>query len=340
VELAGLSFRALVASGRPTADAANDLLKNLARAARGWSQTERPWPADLRELAQFVRGDACLVIAAIGAGAPALAIDSEGVIGVATPDQAAATAPCAGRRRVLWAGPAAPPGGLAAATNGSRVFVRLLIPGPPVREPGGPYPKAPSLTAVGAGPDRSLRRIVESLAPPAPRPGERLALRFDAGRGWPVFHGAGIAPRGVPFAAGWLAPPGRLTPAGWIGPGADPLESGPRALAEAALNAGWRWALLSRRPLSAEERGRVQSKLASWAEDPLREAQRLARRDPALAEVLTLWMAPEREMPRGVIGESLLFSLAAAVAVLLVVLALHRRGALRRLAPPPTSPDD
>ncbi len=34
-----------------------------------------------------------------------------------------------------------------------------------------------------------------------------VALRFDAGRDWPVFHGAGIAPRGAPFAAGWLAAP-------------------------------------------------------------------------------------------------------------------------------------
>jgi hypothetical protein len=363
VELAGLSFRALLAAGRPAVDAADDFLKNLARAARGWSQTERPWPTELRELGRFARGDTCLVIATTGAGAPALATDNEGRFAVATPEQAAATAPCADHRRVLWAGPAAPARGLTTAPDDSRVLVRLLIPGPQNREPEGPPPRPAAVKAVGGGPDRGLRRLVESLAHPAPRPGERLALRFDAGRDWPVFHGAGVAPRGAPFSAGWLVPPGRLTPTGWIGPeslanipptpgaglvalglsfgpGDDPLESGARALAEAGLNAGWPWVLLSRRPLSPEERGRVHSGLTSWAEDPLKEAQRLARRDPGLADVLTLWMAPEPEAPRSVVGESLLFSLAAAIAVLLVVLALHRRRGRRGLAATTARLDD
>jgi hypothetical protein len=171
------------------------------------------------------------------------------------------------------------------------------------------------VVSVGPGPERPWRSRVEALAGQPPGSAGAFSSRFTAGVDWPVFEGAGLTCPAAPFSSGWLAPPGRLAPEGWMGPetiqalpptpgaglvalglaaapGQDAIEKGSRVLAEASLGAGWSWTLLSRRPLTRDERGQVESRLRSWAADPAREAQRLARKDPALAASLTLWIAP------------------------------------------------
>lgn len=355
-ELAGLAFRAAIAAGRTPAQAAQELLRNLGRAARNWSVVEAPWPSDLAELAPWIPADACLVIAMPGPGAPALAADRRLALAVAGPAEAPNTPPCAGRR-IYWAGPAAGPGGLSPAPDDSRVLVRLIVPAPVHGGgPAKPDPHVP-IVNVGPGPERPLRTLVERLARAPEDLTTTFVSRFDAAQQWPVFHGAGLSPGAAPFASGWLAPPGRASPSGWISPetiqtgaatpgaglvalglattpGQGALEQGPRIIAEASLSAGWRWALLSRRPLTQEERGRVESRLASWGADPVKEAQRLVRRDPAVAQALTLWTAPATPSPPTA-GSASALALGCA-AFLGLAVAVHFALRTRRRGPAPT----
>lgn len=313
LELAGLGFRAAIASRRPPGQAAEELLRNLGRVVRGWSSVEVPWPTTLADVARIVPADACLVVTTAGPEAPALAFDPRGAFAVAEPGDVLRSPPCTDRRQVLWAGPGPPPGGLLVAEGDPRVVVRLVVPAPLPRT--GSKAKPPPALGIGPGTARPLRDLVEALNGTGEDPGARRVARFDETLNWPVFRGAGLAPSTSPLSSGWLAPLSGHTPAGWIAPetlltmpvtpGAGLVavglkvlpnrgepERGMWLLAESALGGGWQWALLSRRPLEREEYGRIEQRLRYWSRDPVREARRLVEDDPGLANALALWTAP------------------------------------------------
>ncbi len=326
VELAGLLFRAAIALERPLADAGGAFIYNLGRAARGWSLLEVPWPKEISLVLPYIPRNTCVIFAATGEGAPALAVDAEGHLAATTLGAATVADPCASAVAVYWAGPAPAPGGLTPAPGDRRLVLRWVSPlplpvtgGPPNADSGGPP------AAVGAGEMRPLRQRVEGIAgaSPAREPGDGGAAapgRTALAR-WPVFGGAGLAPSPAPFSAGWLVPPGFLRTDGWIGPetlqglepplgeglgivglravpGSGEPESGLWVLADAAMQAGWRWVLLSRSPLAAEEYDALVLRWDDWMENPYREALRLAQTSPATADKLTLWTAPGRRGER------------------------------------------
>jgi hypothetical protein len=329
VELAGLLFRAALGLGREPAAAGGAFVHNLGRAARSWSLLEAPWPDDLARLAPWIPRDGCAVFAALGDGAPALAVAFGGAVEVTTPAAALASAPCAAARVIYWAGPAPAPGGLAPAPGDPRLLLRWISPEPqgegfPASLPDDGDDAAP---AIGPGPDRPRRQLVEALAGiAAPGPGAAAAAPGSgesAMARWPVFAGGGLAPAYAPLSGGWLVPPGFLRSTGWLGPesiqslsptrgpglvalGLRALpaervpESGLSVLADSALQAGWRWSLLARTPLDAAEVEAVRSRLAAWSANPYREARRLARDAPATATKLTLWTVPSRRSAREV----------------------------------------
>ncbi len=359
VELAGLLFRAVLALGREPRDAAGTFVHNLGRAARSWSLLEAPWPDDLAKLAPSIPRGSCAVFAALGEAAPALAVGYRGEFEVTTPGAAFAAAPCAGASTIYWAGPAPAKGGLSPAPGDQRLFLRWISPVPqgegfPTSLPDDGDEPAPT---VGPGPDRPLRQLVEALAEAPPPPGSAAAAAPGAAGSslvrWPVFAGAGLAPARAPLSAGWLVPPGYLRSTGWLGPesiqtisptrgpgliavglrampGAGAPESGLSVLADSALQAGWRWALLARAPLAAEEVEALRARLSAWSSNPYKESRRLARSAPATAAKLTLWTVPSRRSARDIaartFGRTLaLLGAASIVSALLWAVALRRR---------------
>jgi hypothetical protein len=175
---------------------------------------------------------------------------------------------------------------------------------------------------------------------------------------WPVFVGAGLAPAHAPLSGGWLVPPGYLRSPGWLGPESIPTispargpglialglratpdgdapESGLSVLADSALQAGWRWALLARTPLAADEAEGVRARLDAWSSNPYREARRLAKSNPATATKLTLWTVPGRRSAREIaartFGRTLaLLGAASIVSALIWAVVLRRRRASER----------
>ncbi len=359
VELAGLLFRAALALGREPREAAGTFVHNLGRAARSWSLLEAPWPDDLAKLAPSIPRGGCAVFAALGEGAPALAVGFGGEFEVSTPGAAFGAAPCAGASTIYWAGPAPAEGGLAPAPGDRRLLLRWISPVPqgegfPASLPDDGDEPAP---AVGPGPERPLRRLVERLAGASPsQDGEAAPVPGPAENGtarWPIFAGAGLAPARAPLSAGWLVPPGYLRSSGWLGPesiqtispsrgpglvavglrampeGRAP-ESGLSVLADSALVAGWRWALLARTPLAAEEVQALRARLSAWSSNPYKESRRLAGSSPATAAKLTLWTVPGRRSARDIaartFGRTLaLLGAASIVSAVLWAVALRRR---------------
>lgn len=362
VELAGLLFRAALALDRPLPDAAGGFIHNLGRAARGWSLLDIPWPKEVLLVVPQIPRNACAVFAATGEGAPALAIDGEGRLAATTLGAAASSPPCAAAVAIYWAGPAPAPGGLTPGPGDRRLLLRWVSPiAPPVAP--GPTEGRPTEppASVGPGGERPLRARVESIGGASPSAGTGDGGAAGPGRTTlarrPVFGGAGLAPSRAPFSSGWLVPPGFLRTEGWIGPetlqglgpplgeglaalglravpgGGEP-ESGLWMLADAAMQAGWRWALLTRTPLTAEEYERLLARWPEWLENPYREVIRLAESSPATADKLTLWTAPgpgsARLRTTRSFGIALAISGAAAIAgALLWGLAASRRRARR-----------
>ena len=361
VELAGLLFRAALGLGREPQAAAGAFVHNLGRAARSWSLLEAPWPDDLAKLAPSVPRDGCAVFAALGEGAPALAVGSGGRFEVSTPGAAVAAAPCAAASAIYWAGPAPAPGGLTPAPGDRRLLLRWISPVPqgegfPASLPDDGDDPAP---AIGPGPERPLRRLVEGLSG-APRATGSVSSPASGTTGsamarWPVFAGAGLAPARAPLSGGWLVPPGYLRSPGWIGPesiqslsptrgpGLIALglrampedrapESGLSVLADSALQAGWRWALLARTPLAPDEVEAIRARLAAWSSNPYRESRRLAKASPTTAAKLTLWTVPGRRSAREIavrtFGRTLaLLGAASIVSALVWAVVLRRRRA-------------
>ena len=361
VELAGLLFRAAVGLGREPGAAAGAFVHNLGRAARSWSLLEAPWPDDLAKLAPSIPRDGCAVFAALGEAAPALAVGAGGRFEVSTPGAAFSTAPCAAASAIYWAGPAPAPGGLAPAPGDRRLLLRWICPVPqgegfPAALPDDGDDPAP---AIGPGPERPLRLLVEGLAgapePIASAPGPAPGAAGSGMTRWPVFAGAGLAPAHAPLSAGWLVPPGYLSSTGWLGPesiqtispargpglialglrampeGRSP-ESGLSVLADSALQAGWRWALLARAPLAPDEVEAIRARLAAWSSNPYRESRRLAKASPTTAAKLTLWTVPGRRSAREIavrtFGRTLaLLGAASIVSALVWAVVLRRRRA-------------
>jgi hypothetical protein len=357
VELAGLLFRAALGLGREPGAAAGAFVHNLGRAARSWSLLETPWPDDLAKLAPSIPRDGCAVFAALGEQAPALAVGAGGKFEISTPAAAFAAAPCASATAIYWAGPAPAPGGLSPAPADRRLLLRWISPMPqgegfPASLPDDGDDPVP---AIGPGPERPLRQLVESLAG-SPASAGSASPPGVAGSGmarWPVFAGAGLAPARAPLSAGWLVPPGYLRSPGWLGPEsiqtlsptrgpglvalglrampeAGAPESGLSVLADSALQAGWRWALLARAPLAPDEVEAIRTRLSAWSSNPYRESRRLAKSSPATADKLTLWTVPGRRSAREIavrtFGRTLaLLGLASIVSALAWAVALRRR---------------
>ena len=386
--LVGIGFRAALAAGRTPREAAEQFLFDAGRIARGWTIVEAAWPATLEEVAEAIPADACLVFAAAGPDAPEIALDRAGGLSAAGPGGAVGAPECAGKKVVLWAGPASPPRGLAVGPHDERVLARVVRPGPLAG--GAPAKAAGAPVVVETGPARVRRELLETLLAdddadggaaargPAAEAGARPAGSSDEGTrrgdesaggrpsdegtrpgdeaagGWPAYVGLGIASAESPLASGWLVPPTEAAPDGWMPPQNIPQaasaqgalwalglaetgtaqapERGAWLLAESALLAGRSWTLFSRRPLGAAERAALLRRAPAWAENPLREARRLAKREPALAEALTLWMAPAP--PPAPSGRGF-YGLAAALAALgAVATVVAARAALRRLRRP------
>ncbi|MFN7964192.1 MAG: hypothetical protein U0V87_00685 [Acidobacteriota bacterium] len=315
--LAALSFRATRATGVGFGEAGATLLRQLRRGVRRWSLFEAQWPETLDDLARLAPKNACLVVAAPGRSAPAL-VAANGSVEETTSESALKSASCRDVRAVLWAGPAPAPVGLATGSRDSRVVVRLIGPAPisdgPLGEtsalqPAWNYP-------VGSGTDRPLVRLLEKLAQARSPSVARSASDDESKTGNAFFVGAGLAPPRSPLSSGWLVPPTAGVRQGWLAPesltglAGDPaaglIAVGIRAetpigadrglwlLAEGSLAAGWRWVLLSRIPLSEQQRAEIATRSSEWMEDPIREARRLARLDPQTAAALQLWSASGR----------------------------------------------
>ena len=107
-------------------------------------------------------------------------------------------------------------------------------------------------------------------------------------------------------------------------------ESGLSVLADSALQAGWRWALLARTPLAPDEVEAIRARLAGWSSNPYRESRRLAKSSPATAAKLTLWTVPGRRSAREIaartFGRTLaLLGAASIVSALAWAVVLRRR---------------
>ncbi|RMG46438.1 MAG: hypothetical protein D6718_05590, partial [Acidobacteria bacterium] len=304
LELADLAARAGVSAGVPVAAVTSEFLRNLARIARRWSARAAPWPEDTGRWSAGLPAGSCLVVAAAPGDGFAVALSPELGAWTGPAGGVAQSPPCRSARAVIWLGPAPPPGGLA-LEGSTRVLLRW--PGPlESTQPAGASASGRA-TRVGPGRPRPIRRVVEELAgsPEVSSGGEEGAL----------YVGAGLALTRFPLASGWLVPPAGDDPDGWCGPfalqrragGPEGLmalgvrfsgvpgtpETGPWVLAEAALAAGHRFLLLSRRPLEEAEIARIARRWSRWQADPLAEAGRTAREAPELARVLELWGTPD-----------------------------------------------
>lgn len=348
-ELAGLAFRAGIASGRSPKQLAPELLQRLGQVVRGWSLTGTPWPTNLEDLGRTIPPGGCLVVATTGPAAPTLAIDRQGNFGVAAVEDVSASPPCRTSRTIYWAGPAPPPRNLTGPGRSESPFVVHWVAPAPLATPAPEGTRPHPAQIIGPGLERPQRDVVEELAGQRVGFEESSAIRFDTSDSWPIFEGAGLAPSPTPLSAGWLVPPSVPAPDGWVGPetilalrpspgaglvalgmavtpGKGEVERGSWVLAEAALSAGWRWVLLSRRPLTPEERQRVEVRLPQWAKDPVREGGRLAEEEPALAAVLEFWTAP----PGTAVPNNRLLYLAGAMAVVVLWAAIMVIRARRR----------
>lgn len=321
IELAGLAFRAGLAEKHPLEETAGKFLQDLGRAARSWSQIEVPWPDTLESLIAGVPKKACLVVAAIGESAPALVVNKQGKVGVTSPSEACLNPACDGVKSIYWAGPAAPPGGLSCRPGDGRALVRLVSPSPLRQSLPEPVPSTPGpAPLIGPGSDRPLKRLVETLSGFSP-----VTEMMEPSSRWPLFAGAGLASSHNPLSSGWLVPPEIQGGPGWLGPESIPLlspvrgpgliatglrilpgrgepEKGNWVLAEAALQAGWRFALLSREPLGAEELALLRGRVDHWRANPVNEARRTAKKQADLAARLTLWTLPGKLESRSSAG--------------------------------------
>lgn len=366
--LPGYALRAALAHGADPNAATASYLEALDRTARTWSILGLPGTRSPGSLADQLPEAGCLLLGPpdvstsgrtdllvrLSPGRPAEIGPSKELL---------ATAPCAQASTVFWLGPGRPPGGLTLAPG--KVLVRWIGPRPAKareeREP--PTVSAPDVGPawLGPGPDRPLRRTVESIVgqEAADRQPDALDVAQVRLYGWPLHVGAGLASSSAPLASGWLVPPGAESELGWLTPEAMPaprrpaedgspvpglvalgLEATPDAtnserglwlLAEAAIDSGWEWALLSRRPLTDRELRELEGTWPDWRRDPVSAARQLAERQPELAGALTLWSAPGR-LPLERTRWWLLLALAGAV-VAGTVLLLTRSwwpGAVRR----------
>lgn len=367
LSLAGSAYRAARQLGQPVDQAGATLLRDVRRAIRRWSLLEPAWPETLESLTRLAPSGSCLVVALPGSASPALAA-AHGEVEEATTAGVLESAACREARTVLWAGPAPAPDGLTTERNATRVVVRLIGPAVlPSSRLGESARLQPAWQSpVGPGPERPLRTLVTRLSqrPETDAPSDGNALLSQARS--LVFHGPGLAPARAPLSAGWLVAPGSGLTRGWLGPEnlseltGDPqsgvialgLRSGPVGvapegswlLAEGVISAGWRWALLSRRPLSTEQRARLQERLLEWDEDPVREARRLQRADAETAAQLELWSASGRLIrvqPSSPIDTLLLVPMAAGVllTILTLVRLLNRSRRASHPAPPPDPRD-
>lgn len=322
--LPGLAFAADLAAGVPLPSATAHLLRNLSRTTRGWSILGQTWGDDIGELQRALPKATCLILATSDASAPAVALGRDAPPISGNTGEILSAPICQSASMIYWAGPAPPPvEGLFLPENPKTLLVRLVRPVP--LEPASTAPAArtaPSLRPrlLGPGRVRPLRSVVERLAG-AEAAGEEAGEKAPPPGGtarWPVYHGAGLAPALAPLATGWLAPVDEPADRGWIDVGhlarthtdgsreglmvlglkeiggRDRRETGLWVLAEAALEAGHPWALLSTRPLSREQIQPITARLDRWSSDPVGEARRLVRRESDLAGHLTLWTAPGR----------------------------------------------
>jgi hypothetical protein len=379
--LPGLAFRAALERGDAPEAAVARLLEAMDRAARTWSILGVPGARDPVALTERLPQGGCLIVAPPDLGDPARGalaarLTSEGAVSVGTPAELLSEPPCAGADVVRWLGPGRPAGGLGAGNPEQGLLVRWIGPRPLAAEnieDGGGRAVDVAPGRLGPGPERPFRSLVESLAgmespADAADPVEASKVRLY---GWPIHTGAGLALSRAPLASGWLVPPTGNSERGWMTPedlppaptaGAGPppglvalglstvadaavSERGSWLLAEAAVDAGWSWALLSRRPLTGDELARLEGRWDEWRDDPVGAARDLHSRDPELAEALMLWSAPGRlQRPAGIWSWVLAAALGAAALIALAVLRpwrqLRRRGRGDRGHPAPRARSD
>jgi hypothetical protein len=352
VLLAGLGFRARLDGGDALDAALSGLLTDVARALRGWSTLTAAWPVDAESLTASLPPDTCLVVATGAGGSDAVALGSVAPARIASGTEVARAGACGAADVVLWLGPQAAPGGLTVSETDRRLLVRVTG----VAAPAGTRPSRSAPHPVGPGDESALSVFVERVAGAPPRrEGEQPASHEL--RGWPVFYGAGLTIPRWPQASGWLVSAKDVDASGWIAPESIPaLEAlqgaglvslglralpaegparGERVLADAALEAGLPWALLSTRPLDEDERKRLQRLLPTLGRDLPGGVAWLAEREPRLADALRLWsvLDPWTVSASGSSRRLALLALGAALALgALVALGrmIVRRGRRRR----------
>lgn len=359
--LPDLAFRAALERGDSPEVATARLLEAMDRAARTWSILGLPGAREPRALTDRLPEGGCLIVAPPDPGRSpkgglAARLSPGTPVAVGTPAELLAQAPCAGADVVYWLGPGRPPGSLTLSGEDAPLLVRWIGPRPPrssaAAEGRSARDAAPG--RVGSGPQRPFRQVVRSLAAPGdtPETGDPVEASRVRLYGWPIYTGTGLSLSASPLASGWLVPPGSPGEAGWMTPESIPpppaagleaapglvalglraapdaagSERGPWLLAEAAVDAGWGWALLSKRPLGSEELARLDGEWEAWREDPLGAARSLADDAPELAGALSLWAAPGRLEPKPRLWPWLLgLGLAAVVAAGVLVLRPWRR---------------
>jgi tetratricopeptide (TPR) repeat protein len=323
--LAGSIFSRSVDGGAPLEEAARLYVRDLGRAARTWSVLEITWESNLSAIHREIPDDACVVV---DGGPPAtrmLVFGAEGRLAAPPRDAWVEESPCAEASTIRWLGPAAAPGGLALPDHPGRLLLRIVAPSPvPDARPSSEPRRArrPGEGLVGDGEDRPLARIARAMTGTEGAAGPSVPSGDDEDSDVAIEHarayaGAGIATDAMSLASGWLVPPSPSNPQGWMGPEhlltessgasfglvaiglasdthAGTIERGAWALAEAALAGGRPWALLSRRPLDAEEWEVLDDHLRRIDRDPEHALRKLARKEPELAAALGAWTAPGR----------------------------------------------
>jgi tetratricopeptide (TPR) repeat protein len=373
--LPGLAFRAALERGDAPGAAAARLLEAMDRAARTWSILGLPGAREPLALTERLPEGGCLIVAPPDLEHPkrgglVARMTSAGTVAVGTPAELLSQPPCAGADIVYWLGPGGATGGLRAGHGAEGLLVRWIGPRPLPGEPDGETarPSSSEPGHLGPGAERPFRTLVESLAgvEGSDDDGDPVVASQVRLYGWPIHTGAGLALSATPLASGWLVPPTGNSELGWMTPedlppapstGSEPApglvslrlstaadsagsERGAWLLAEAGIDAGWAWALLSRRPLSDGEIARLEETWDDWRDDPLAAAADLVEKHPELADALTLWTAPGR-LHRDPSIWSWVLAVALGVALVVAVLVLRpwrqlsRRGRAGRGRPAP-----
>ena len=310
--LAGLAFRARIASGVETQEALPAFFSDVSDAVAGWTAASTPWPTSPEEIVEWIPSAGCLVMATPPPQPIAIAMARAHAAAVSAPEDVLKTPPCRDARIVYWLGPHAPRAGLALGTP-PRTVIRILRPTPTPR----PHRQAKAtrwngrVLEIGSG--ESGRDPLMTKDPSDPAHGGRL--HPDLEEGWPLYTGKGLTLEEIPSGAGWFAPESLAGADGWIGPESIPArrsgsgpglivlgttmpadsrlpEAGAWMLADGAKIAGYEWTLLSRRPLEPDEIEIIENALSRWQRHPLTAAENLTRAHPALAESLCLWAEP------------------------------------------------